>query len=68
MEGSKLVAFPLVSDRWWEEGENSEGFLEKPGLTNVLLWGREKKEGTGGRGAVNWDNSILFGQVFEGKI
>lgn len=38
-----------------EEGLHSEGFLEKPGLTNVLLWYRKNRKvlgrvGSGGAG------------------
>lgn len=41
-----------------------EGLLDKPGLT-TLLWGKEEHEVVG-LGGLNWDNSILFGQVFTG--
>lgn len=69
MGGRKLLAFPfpLVPNRLGEEGYNSERFLDKPGLT-TLLQGKEEQAGMGlwGEGGLNWDYSILFGQVFAG--
>lgn len=46
MDGRKLLAFPLVPNRLGEKGENSEGILDRPGLT-TLLWGKEEQEGMG---------------------
>lgn len=64
MDDRKLFAFPLVPNRLGEEGENSEGLLDKPGLT-TLLWGKEEQEGMG-LGDLIGIIPFLFGQVFTG--
>lgn len=65
MDGRKLFVFLLVLNRLGEGEQNSEGFLDKLELINVFFWGKEEKEGMRW-GRFNWDNFILFGQIFEG--
>lgn len=60
----EAACFPTRAREVGEEEEDCEGFGDKLELTNVLLWGNRY----GMRAGTYGDNSILFGQAFEGKI
>lgn len=58
----ETACFPTSAKEVGEEEEGCEGFGDKPELTNALLWGNRYSM----RAGTYRDNSILFGQAFEG--